>query len=71
VAEPLTPIAELRQHAEGYCGEGATPKCFARMRDLIDEIENGVKNIREKVMGCDCVPGQYCCVLHEALALLP
>lgn len=71
MATELAPLVELAQHAAGYCGEGATPACFGRMRDLIEAVTETVTHIREKTRGCDCIPGIYCCVLHEALSLLP
>jgi len=34
----FTVIEQLRTHANGYCGDGATPQCFGAMRDLIDQL---------------------------------
>jgi len=66
----LDPLAELRQHAYGYCGDGATPECFGRMRDLLETVTETVSRIGEKIDTCHCVPGAYDCALHEALSLL-
>ena len=64
-------LSELSQHAGGYCGEGATPGCFARMRQLIEEVTSTVSRIKEKTERCECIPGVYDCILHEAESILP